>query len=407
VISADPPWLESRPAELAERQDAPAQAEVAVIGGGLAGLAAALFLAEAGVAVTLLEAAGSLAAGFSGRASGLVPVGLGEHPGRLVDAVGLDAARQMHAFLRDGRQLLVTRGALGEGGLLTVCAMPEEEAEVRAAPAVLERLGEQALAWSAEEVAARLHGAGLGLGYLAPEGGAVAPLALAADLARAARAAGARLCVDQGVRSLDEGPGGTVLRGPRLELQADAVILAGGHDMAALVPWLAPILSPVRHQWIATAPVAAGRLPWPILGQHTLSSWQQLPAGQGAGRTGAGRIVAGGARYAAADMAFGQDDATRLDPAMDRVLRANLARFFPDLATVPVTHAWAAIATHACDGLPVIGPLPGRATLVCCTAFQGWDHALALRAGQAVAHGLLSGKAPGVPALFSPHRMVL
>ena len=76
----------------------PARTDVAVIGGGVAGLAVARLLAEGGAGVCLLEARDQLGASESGRDAGLVMLGTVDHPNRLVEAVGTADAAALLRF---------------------------------------------------------------------------------------------------------------------------------------------------------------------------------------------------------------------------------------------------------------------------------------------------------------------
>ena len=62
--------------------------------------------------------------------------------------------------------------------------------------------------------------------------------------------------------------------------------------------------------------------------------------------------------------------------------------------------------TFSCDGLPIIGPIPGRPRFIACTAFNGRQYGLGLRAGKAVSQGILTGRAEGVPSIFKTGRFV-
>lgn len=396
AVTLRPPWAGEEP-ELS-RSDAaalPGEVDVLVVGASLAGLAAAAYLAEGGARVALC-AEEALLGGFSLRAPGLVLQSMGEHPRRLLDSVGPAEARAMMGFLEENRALLDEMGLLRTTGSLAAAAMDGEEAEILEGMDAALAIGQQAEAWTLDQVDARLGPCTLGAGRHQARDGRVDPPAPARRLVARARAAGARLCPGLPVTALEEdgGPVAITAAGP---LRAEALVLAAGWRLPPLEGWFAPVVYPVRHQWIATAPVAPGRLPLAVSGQHGMSQWLQLADG---------RVLAGGARFGTAHMEAGETDDGVIQARIDHILRSNLARFFPDLAETPVTHAWTAIASHGCDGLPLIGPLPGRVERVACTGFHGLDHALAVRAGQVVAEGLLGRPRVAIPRLFQPTRLV-
>lgn len=73
-------------------------AEVVVVGGGITGLSTALHLAEAGSAVTLIEA-GEVPSGGSGRSVGLVNAGLWIPPDDITEALGEEDGERANAIL--------------------------------------------------------------------------------------------------------------------------------------------------------------------------------------------------------------------------------------------------------------------------------------------------------------------
>src|SRR4029453_19094435 len=80
-----PPWFRER-SDLSCTDPLPAQADVVIVGGGLAGCAVAHFLGATRTLV--LEARPFLADGIAGRGHGLVLEGLADAPGRLAGAPG-------------------------------------------------------------------------------------------------------------------------------------------------------------------------------------------------------------------------------------------------------------------------------------------------------------------------------
>ena len=62
--------------------------------------------------------------------------------------------------------------------------------------------------------------------------------------------------------------------------------------------------------------------------------------------------------------------------------------------------------TFTCDGLPLVGPIPGRSRVLSCTGFAGHQAAVGIGAARAVADGLLGESSIQVPELFSLSRFV-
>ena len=77
------------------------EADVAVIGGGFAGLHAARLLAMAGLQTVVLERR-RVAWGASGRNGGFVSAGFAQRSGALIDKLGLDHARRLYAQSQRG-----------------------------------------------------------------------------------------------------------------------------------------------------------------------------------------------------------------------------------------------------------------------------------------------------------------
>jgi glycine/D-amino acid oxidase-like deaminating enzyme len=118
-----------------------------------------------------------------------------------------------------------------------------------------------------------------------------------------------------------------------------------------------------------------------------------------------GAIVASGCRWASPHLEEGETEPVVVDGVQARV-EGVLREHFPDLATVAIERRWATIETTTCDGLPIVGPIPGRPRRIACAGWHGNGPGFAVRAARAVADGLLFGRPEGVPACLLPGRFL-
>src|SRR5256886_6247042 len=99
-------WVATaRPAPATPPLDMSRQADVAIVGAGYSGLAAALQLAEAGVSVIVLET-GEPGWGASGRNGGQVIPGLKPHPDEVVAMFGPEAGERLVRVAGDAPGIL-------------------------------------------------------------------------------------------------------------------------------------------------------------------------------------------------------------------------------------------------------------------------------------------------------------
>jgi gamma-glutamylputrescine oxidase len=233
--------------------------DVAIVGGGITGCAAALDLAAAGLRVALLEAR-EIGWGASGRNGGQVLPGYAIAQTALKRLVGADDARRLWDMSMEAVALVerrITEHAIPadyKKGYLYAAIRPRHERALEEEAAELTRLG--------LEGATVLRGADLQAHVASPRYRAIMtepfsahlhPLNYTLGLGRAAQAAGARLFSGTPVTAIEEGR--TVrLRTPRGAVSAGMVLLSGGAYLGRLWPAVAGYVMPVGTYIIATEP---------------------------------------------------------------------------------------------------------------------------------------------------------
>jgi gamma-glutamylputrescine oxidase len=346
VSTANPP--PSLPA-LADDVDT----DVAIVGGGFTGLAAAHHLRKAGIECTVLEA-NDAGWGASGRNGGMAVARFKKPFSTLAATYGTPTALRLHAMILEAIDTL--EATVREYGIdcgFTRCghltpahgraALATLEADVRWLEAeagdTVPRLLDSAAA--AGEIGTRRYvGA-----YLDPRAAGIHPLNYARGLAAALAGRGVPVFVDTPVTGLSEEDGRAVLDTAGGRVRARHVILATNaySDSCALHPNLHRCIVPVSTSVIATTPlpeeIAASILPSGRLASDTkriMHYFRMLP-----GR----RFLFGGR----GDL-LGRDR-----PESYLGLEEAMRAYFPQLKEARIEHRWSGKVAVTLDDFPHIG----------------------------------------------------
>jgi glycine/D-amino acid oxidase-like deaminating enzyme len=332
----------------------PRSTDVAIIGGGYTGLAAARELARRGADVTILERH-HLGWGASGRNGGFVLQGYKPEMKELARMVGAERARRMFQLTLEAMQLL-ERLISDEGiecdfthcGALTLAAKPGHlQGLAQSSRFLREELGYQTELLGREEMrgeigSTRYHGA-----LLDPGGCSLQPAKYVRGLGLAAGRAGARLLEDTEVTRLRKVSGGFDVATSRGVVRAREVLAAtNGYTPRALGALRRRVI-PIGSYIIATAPLGddvARRL---IPRGRVLSDTKNLlyyfrlsPDG---------RMVFGGRA------SFTPASAKR----SAGILAAGMGEVFPELAGAKIDYVWSGKVAYPMDHLPHAGRLGG------------------------------------------------
>lgn len=327
--------------------------DIAVIGGGIIGSAAAAYLAEAGQAVVLCER-GSIAAAASGRNSGVI-----QHP---FDAWFVELHRESLAQYRrlsdeDESFRLAERPA----GLLLVSF--DEAAVTETAAAVRDWAPDlQPEVLRAGEVTRIEPSVAEGVGACRLETGwPVVPAAATLAFARRARRAGAEILTQTPARPWVEGGRVRGILAAGTPISAGQVLVAAGPWTSELLPGAAgkPEIAPV---WGVVVGTQLDDAPGHVL--------EELSIGRpGAARDRLFSLVTAG-EITGVGSTFLPTEPSPEALATEIMLRGT--PFVPALARAPVVSVRACARPVAFDGRPFVGAVPHVAGLYVCAGHGPW-----------------------------------
>ena len=371
--------------------------DVAVVGGGLTGLLAADRLARSGADVLLIDHRGPPAAATA-RATGVVALGWIDSPARLAAGLGEPITEHLMRWSAEAvASLRRTAAELGVSwrptGSLRLALDPGDAAAWETSIALMQRwgLGGGCRPVSDGELAALGPGQGLVGGAVVPDDAVVDLSALVAALAERFTASGGRR-LDAQV-TLEAGSGAPILsmaHGSRLT--AELVVAAAGACSATLHPFFGSCIYPVRLQGLHTA-AGVSSLAAPVLARHRFEV--ACPEADGA-------LSFVGCRWAdQPEMGAGETDdaqlSERVTARQDAWLRDNLG------VDVGEPRRWSGIVACTCDGLPILGPLPGAPRVIAAVGWSGWGLALAPRAVDSICAAILGEDPP--PGVETPRAL--
>jgi len=231
--------------------------DVAIIGGGISGVSAALHLAERGYKVALLEAE-QIGWGASGRNGGQVLPGFGASQTKIKSLVGAANAKKLWDMSIEAVDLLhaqIQRFGIPcnpEIGYLHAAVKPRHVRELREAQEELSHLGAPpGSLLEGEALRARLASPRYLAALTDNVAGHIHPLNYTLGLAKAAQAAGTALFSQTRVTKVE--PGKTLkISTPRGTVTANFLICSGGAYLGNLMRPIAGYIMPVGTYIIAT-----------------------------------------------------------------------------------------------------------------------------------------------------------
>ncbi|TCT02246.1 NAD(P)/FAD-dependent oxidoreductase [Aquabacter spiritensis] len=363
--------------------DAAAEADVAIVGAGYTGIAAALRLAAGGARVVVLDA-GEPGAGASGRNGGQVIPGLKYDPDELAAFYGEAGVAFVGATADLVFDLVAAHGIAcdaARGGWIQPTLKHAHLPKLHARAAQWAKRGAPVDILDAGATARLTGSAAFVGGWIDRRAGRLHPLNYMRGLLRAALGAGVRIHGFSRATGLRRAGGRWRLAtsaGP--EVTAAQVLIATNGYTDDLWPRLKQTVIPANSFQVATSPLDPAVLRR-VLPEGSVVSDSRRVANYF--RIGPGGRLMMGGRGSFAEPRTAADFAA-LGPAV--------AAFFPDLADVPLEFGWAGRIALTRDFLPhVHQPAPG---ITIALGYNGRGVALASALGTALGAHLLDPTAP-------------
>ena len=393
------------------------EAEILIIGGGMAGSATAFHLARYGRNVTLVER-GEIASEASGQnMGGLGGAGWGNMP----DLQSYLTMGSLEIF----KQLQIDMGYDMEfrlSGTLTGIHTEEQYSFLEDRVRSQRSNGYDGELLSPKEAGAIEPEVNLNLlGYMyVPGRGQADPVKSTTAFARAARNAGASIHTGQNVNAIAvRGNGGYSIQTESAEYRCQTLVLATGSwcgPVGQMLDLKIPII-PIRGQMWATESLPP-RFFHRISSAESSFAWSRDNGADDStppnlthkgrrrltrhlyGRQRKnGEIIFGGDRE---DVGYNTDP----DPLGIEVNRAHASEVVPLVADLPVARTWAGLMPFSLDGSPIIGKIPLRDNLYIVSGLASSGFGRGPMAGKLAADYIHTGHMPHVLAESDPARCV-
>lgn len=377
-----------------ERLSFDLDADICVVGAGLAGLSIALEAARLGASVAVLEGR-QVGWNASGNQLGTVMPGFALPLTDLIERIGFEDARELWMLSKEGAEFVRANateenmpGIGPSDGVLEVSNIDAGDRLISRLQMLNEDFDTEVEGWQAERVRDVLKTDRYFHGVYYPKAFQVDGRKYVHGLAALARRAGARIFEDTPVVSIDHSGIRKRIVTPSARLRASHIVLAGNVHLGAPLKRLSETLLPVWRYAGITAP----------LGERL----HEVIAFKGSVMDSDGidhfRIVEG-------DRLLWESPETTWAASPERfagAVRRRIRTIFPELGNVEITQMFGGATGQTVHGMPQIGQLRKGLWVVSGFGRQGMN--TSAMAGQMIARSILWGDERW--KLFSPFELV-
>lgn len=360
-----------------------AEATTCVVGGGFAGLNTALGLVERGERDVVMVEANDVGFGASGRNGGFVFGGFSRGEAALLKELGPQRAKALYAGSTDAVELIRRRIAqyaidceAVQAGVIWANWFRDPQVLRSRQQLLAKHYGVDWQWLPRERLRELVHSERYHDGLFEPQAFHFHPLKYARGIADAAIAQGLRLHEASPAIALERRGAGWRVRTPEGHVDAARVVLACGGYLAGLDRRVDAGVMPIATYVMVTEPLGS-RLDQAMATRAAIYDtrfafdyYRPLPDT---------RLLWGG-RISVLD---------RSAQAVERLLRRDLLKVFPQLEGVRIEHAWSGLMSYARHQMPQIGQIDDGLWLA--QAFGGHGVAPTTFAGEVVASAIADG----------------
>lgn len=361
--------------------------DVAIVGGGLAGLSAAIELAERGFKVAMLESQ-QVGWGASGRNGGQAIHGLACDQAVTEAQLGIEASRSIWNMTLESLDIIKQRcqrfqiDCDWQDGFLGVAVNARKAAALKAWGEHMAKDYDFPLRWVGRpDLPALINSPRYHGGVYDPRSGHLHPLKYSLGLARAAASLGVQIFEHSAVSKIERGGQNTV-HTAQGRVKAKQVVLAGNVYLQELVPVLANRIMPVGTYIVATEPLSPG-VADQLIPSHAAVCDTNFVLDYF--RTTADQRLLYGGRVSYSTVTPGN---------LKHSIQRRMLSTFPQLGAVKMDYAWGGFVDITMNRAPDFGRLDQRtgdardAGIYYLQGFSGHGLALTGLAGRVVAEAI-------------------
>ena len=208
------------------------------------------------------------------------------------------------------------------------------------------------------------------------------------------------ICPNTRVHSFDQKEGGIVLHHNKTTSTCDFLFLGAGIGNRDLDVFFRAKLTPVRSQMMAIPHQN------PNLSVMCETQYGYIQFRDSIQNEQVYRLLTG-CRWATPHLEIGEETEDVVD-AITQAQWRYAQNHFPFAKDVHLQNIqkWSAIQTHSCDGLPIVGPLPGREHIFSLCAFRDRQASLGIGSAILLSEVLLSSSELRIPSILSSKRFM-